>query len=219
MASACAINISMRVVGSPHAWPQTMRSPGRRNRVKSSPAASQTAFTVFGTGGECLCLCSSDQGRRALLRRQSLGRRDQFLPELLGKLGFHSIDTRDWSERRDLNSGPLAPHASALPDCATLRRIVLTGLPRTRAGFSRARRNDTPKCTFCGSGRHRDRDAHAARRTGTMPAPSATYYRRSTFSSSSSSSLTCFTICWLCDTSVRASSPVSLLRAPPIVKP
>jgi hypothetical protein len=32
---------------------------------------------------------------------------------------------RDWSERRDLNSGPLAPHASALPDCATLRRFVL----------------------------------------------------------------------------------------------
>ena len=31
----------------------------------------------------------------------------------------------DWSERRDLNSGPLAPHASALPDCATLRPITL----------------------------------------------------------------------------------------------
>src|ERR1700722_9806822 len=28
---------------------------------------------------------------------------------------------KSWSERRDLNSGPLAPHASALPDCATLR--------------------------------------------------------------------------------------------------
>src|SRR3989440_3781470 len=28
----------------------------------------------------------------------------------------------EWtSERRDLNSGPLAPHASALPGCATLR--------------------------------------------------------------------------------------------------
>ena len=27
----------------------------------------------------------------------------------------------DWSERRDLNSRPLAPHASALPGCATLR--------------------------------------------------------------------------------------------------
>ena len=26
-----------------------------------------------------------------------------------------------WSGRRDLNSGPLAPHASALPDCATSR--------------------------------------------------------------------------------------------------
>src|SRR5579872_1100077 len=29
-----------------------------------------------------------------------------------------------WSERRDLNSGPLAPHASALPDCATLRHRI-----------------------------------------------------------------------------------------------
>src|SRR6516162_11036037 len=28
-----------------------------------------------------------------------------------------------WSERRDLNSGPLAPHASALPGCATLRHV------------------------------------------------------------------------------------------------
>src|SRR5688572_31126314 len=36
----------------------------------------------------------------------------------------------DWSGRRDLNSGPLAPHASALPGCATSRprnRIPVTG--------------------------------------------------------------------------------------------
>jgi hypothetical protein len=32
---------------------------------------------------------------------------------------WHAL--KGWSERRDLNSGPLAPHASALPDCATLR--------------------------------------------------------------------------------------------------
>jgi hypothetical protein len=31
-------------------------------------------------------------------------------------------DRRSWSGRRDLNSGPLAPHASALPGCATSRR-------------------------------------------------------------------------------------------------
>src|SRR5215471_17737962 len=34
-----------------------------------------------------------------------------------------------WSERRDLNSGPLAPHASALPGCATLRHRLFF-LPR-----------------------------------------------------------------------------------------
>jgi hypothetical protein len=39
---------------------------------------------------------------------------------------------KEWSERRDLNSGPLAPHASALPDCATLRRLFL----RARQGAS-----------------------------------------------------------------------------------
>jgi hypothetical protein len=43
--------------------------------------------------------------------------------------------------------------------------------------------------------------------------------RRSTFMSSSSSVRTCRTICWLWVVSVRASSPPSLLRAPPIVKP
>ena len=43
--------------------------------------------------------------------------------------------------------------------------------------------------------------------------------RRRILISSSSSTRTCLTICWLCDTSVRASSPVSLLRAPPMVKP
>jgi hypothetical protein len=32
------------------------------------------------------------------------------------------------SERRDLNSGPLAPHASALPDCATFRTVDYTQL-------------------------------------------------------------------------------------------
>ena len=52
---------------------------------------------------------------------------------------------------------------------------------------------------------------------GLYPAPQALYRR--TLIRSSSSSRTCLTICWLWITSVRASSPVSLLRAPPIVKP
>jgi hypothetical protein len=40
-----------------------------------------------------------------------------------------------WSERRDLNSGPLAPHASALPGCATLRHDCSSwGPERARLG-------------------------------------------------------------------------------------
>lgn len=30
---------------------------------------------------------------------------------------------KNWSERQDLNLRPLAPKASALPNCATLRRL------------------------------------------------------------------------------------------------
>src|SRR5688572_22352199 len=48
----------------------------------------------------------------------------------------------DWSGRRDLNSGPLAPHASALPGCATSRPrnrcsrggVVREGAHHTEAG-------------------------------------------------------------------------------------
>jgi hypothetical protein len=36
--------------------------------------------------------------------------------------GARNCRDLNWSERRDLNSRPLAPHASALPGCATLRR-------------------------------------------------------------------------------------------------
>src|SRR5690349_18693244 len=36
----------------------------------------------------------------------------------------------DWSERQDLNLRPLAPQASALPDCATLRSDRLSGTGR-----------------------------------------------------------------------------------------
>ena len=38
----------------------------------------------------------------------------------------------DWSERRDSNSRPLAPEASALPGCATLRPTVPGGQARRR---------------------------------------------------------------------------------------
>src|SRR2546421_1953207 len=47
----------------------------------------------------------------------------------------------DWSERRDLNSGPLAPHASALPGCATLRHVCSSSANRlARLGSSRVGR-------------------------------------------------------------------------------
>src|SRR6185437_12373656 len=90
-----------------------------------------------------------EESLKPLLGRQCLSCRDKFLPELLGELRFHSIHNRDWSERRDLNSGPLAPHASALPDCATLRRFIVQACQNARAGMSRARLNDTPICLLC----------------------------------------------------------------------
>jgi predicted DNA-binding transcriptional regulator AlpA len=46
----------------------------------------------------------------------------------------HSSAHFSWSERRDLNSGPLAPHASALPDCATLRHDYSFGRLCSRGG-------------------------------------------------------------------------------------
>src|SRR6186997_1185361 len=45
------------------------------------------------------------------------------------------------------------------------------------------------------------------------------HYRRRSLNSSSSSVRICRTICWLWLTSTRASSPASLLRAPPMVNP
>src|SRR5205807_8170802 len=53
---------------------------------------------------------------------------------------------KDWSERRDLNSGPLAPHASALPGCATLRHLCsFAGKQIARVGgvHPRGKPNDT----------------------------------------------------------------------------
>src|SRR5690348_11989576 len=46
--SACASSASMRVVGSPHAWLQTMRSPGCRNsRRRRSPGSSVRVIGVL----------------------------------------------------------------------------------------------------------------------------------------------------------------------------
>src|SRR5437868_13969379 len=45
---------------------------------------------------------------------------------------------KDWSGRRDLNSGPLAPHASALPGCATSRRPLRLNSTAARVGSVRA---------------------------------------------------------------------------------
>ena len=84
-----------------------------------------------------------------------------------------SVPQFDWSERRDLNSGPLAPHASALPGCATLRHDC-SYLGKTRAtGWGSAVRSnhDTPFSAGRGA------------------------QRRSTLISSSSSTRTCLTIC------------------------
>ena len=46
------------------------------------------------------------------------------------KLLRNTAETKfDWSGRRDLNSGPLAPHASTLPGCATPRTDATYGRP------------------------------------------------------------------------------------------
>src|ERR1700733_9494750 len=47
-----------------------------------------------------------------------------------GTTGTLGRARKSLSERRDLNSGPLAPHASALPDCATFRSRNYTRLAR-----------------------------------------------------------------------------------------
>ena len=39
------------------------------------------------------------------------------------------IAFKKWSGRRGSNSGPLAPHASALPDCATARKLSIADYP------------------------------------------------------------------------------------------
>ena len=39
------------------------------------------------------------------------------------------IAVKKWSGRRGSNSGPLAPHASALPDCATARKLSIADYP------------------------------------------------------------------------------------------
>ena len=107
----------------------------------------------------------------------------------VGGLGHRRrMRQESWSGRRDLNSGPLAPHASALPDCATSR-------PTEGLKYNAPEWPPSP------------RDA------------TATAQRRSSRKISSSSSRTWRMICWLWVLSLRASSPVSLLRAPPIVKP
>ena len=79
-----------------------------------------------------------------------------------------------WSERRDLNSGPLAPHASALPDCATLRRRDIVLFKRRERG-SLARAAIIPRIPPAAGGDQRLR----------------------IFSSSSSSRRNCLAICWL----------------------
>src|SRR5690349_13157334 len=55
-----------------------------------------------------------------------------------------STTSRIWSERRDSNSGPSAPKADALPDCATLRRCVTYTMIETAA----THRSGTPPKKF-----------------------------------------------------------------------
>ena len=62
--------------------------------------------------------------------KSSVARKDSVLAPTL-----KFFEEVNWSGREDLNLRPLAPHASALPGCATPRLIQLTGdLSRSSAG-------------------------------------------------------------------------------------
>jgi hypothetical protein len=65
---------------------------------------------------------NSDHGHH---KDQSKQGRDQSQGTLMDRTSGHTktnISVWTWSERQDLNLRPLAPQASALPGCATLRQ-------------------------------------------------------------------------------------------------
>ena len=133
-------------------------------------------------------------------RDEALGRElVAALTERDGTLAFGLLNllVSNWSGRRDLNSRPLAPHASALPGCAT---------PRPEGCRDVAARDSSGRIL---------KEAPSPGYQGLGCGPQ----RRSDLSSASSSVRTWRTICWLCERSSRASSPASRWRAPPIVKP
>jgi hypothetical protein len=83
-------------------------------------------------------------GRPRVQRRDSPIDRDQPVGHvpvacLTGTGRTRQSDGRIWSERRDSNPRPLAPHASALPGCATLRPGPHPSIPAaTRRTIRRA---------------------------------------------------------------------------------
>lgn len=77
-------------------------------------------------------LCCSDGGRDQRIndgqQQDQQGTNQFFQPERHGETftsdsatGMNSGTRENWSEQQDLNLRPLAPQASALPDCAMLR--------------------------------------------------------------------------------------------------
>jgi hypothetical protein len=110
-----------------------------RATARSADAASRSGqgflarLAVRLQGGEllcCACRTGPNSGPKAVLPCKTVA------PPELQPVDFEG---EFWSAWRDSNSRPLAPHASALPGCATRRQVADYSL-RLRGTFSRQRR-------------------------------------------------------------------------------
>ena len=125
-----------------------------------APRAGFLCFTMSKSGDGthhdlCPWNCSNARCAGALLHQRTIA----FLGRLRGRLatGLKLTHCGHWSERGDSNSRPLAPEASALPGCATLRPTLSskTSIGRLRPGRPQARRERRP---YSGRGRPRQAD-------------------------------------------------------------
>ena len=66
---------------------------------------------------------SKDLGEVVLIAKNEIGYKNLLIDNSFSEQGFHKYKEH-WSGRRDVNSRPLHPQRSALPDCATARPIA-----------------------------------------------------------------------------------------------
>ena len=190
----------------------TGRRPRMKNRARSAKAFAQArAEGYLQEGGtkkgapfhgyiyRLLTEPGAERRRRRLRlpgQRQVVRRiRADRVSRRIRQLGCHDLHRE--SRWRGLFAGPRARHQRSSPWRST------SSIPARRG-----RRKNGETITVTGTARELS-DAAACSQD----------QRRRMRSSSSSSTRICLTICWLWLTSTRASSPPSLLRAPPIVKP